>query len=100
MDCNFGSCGGCSCHINSPCFHCLDHLDANGDLMAICDICDNHIRTELRSDDSGVYHEICYRKHERESALAAGIPESVVDGKTKLSDHFSQEYIDHKRGAL
>lgn len=30
----------------------------------------------------------------RQSALDAGIPASVYDGKTKLSDHFSQEYID------
>lgn len=30
-----------------------------------------------------------------ESALDAGIPLSVIHGKTKLSDHFSQEYIDH-----
>lgn len=29
----------------------------------------------------------------RESALAAGIPASVFDGHTKLSDHFSPEYI-------
>lgn len=29
----------------------------------------------------------------REAALGAGIPASVVDGKTKLRDHFSPEYI-------
>lgn len=29
-----------------------------------------------------------------EDALAAGIPLSVIDGKTRLSDHFSKEYID------
>lgn len=28
-----------------------------------------------------------------ESALAAGIPLSVIEGKTKLTDHFSPEYI-------
>lgn len=33
-----------------------------------------------------------------ESALEAGIPRSVIDGITKLSDHFSQDYIDHMRG--
>lgn len=33
-------------------------------------------------------------KSARRSALEAGIPESVFDGKTKLRDHFSQEYID------
>ena len=30
--------------------------------------------------------------------LDAGIPLSVVLGETKLSDHFSQEYIDFKKG--
>jgi hypothetical protein len=29
----------------------------------------------------------------RQSALDAGIPASVFDGKTKLTDHFSPEYI-------
>ena len=29
------------------------------------------------------------------AALAAGIPMSVIRGETKLSDHFSKEYIDH-----
>jgi hypothetical protein len=29
----------------------------------------------------------------RQSALDAGIPASVVEGKTKLTDHFSPEYI-------
>jgi len=32
-----------------------------------------------------------------QSALNAGIPLSVIQGKTKLKDHFSQEYIDHMR---
>jgi hypothetical protein len=31
-------------------------------------------------------------------ALDAGIPRSVIAGKTKLSDHFSEGYIDHKCG--
>ena len=31
-----------------------------------------------------------------EGALAAGIPRSVIEGKTKLRDHFSKEYIDYK----
>jgi len=34
-------------------------------------------------------------------ALEAGIPLSVIEGKTKLSDHFSQDYINAKaRGEL
>lgn len=40
--------------------------------------------------------EAAIAHEERQRALDAGIPESVVDGKTKLSDHFGQEYIDHK----
>lgn len=32
------------------------------------------------------------------SALRAGIPLSVINGETKLSDHFSQEYIDQQCG--
>jgi hypothetical protein len=36
----------------------------------------------------------CYEKAARASAVAAGIPLSVIDGKTKLSDHFSRETID------
>jgi hypothetical protein len=35
-----------------------------------------------------------WEKHE---AIAAGIPKSVVDGKAKLSDHFSAEYIMSQR---
>ncbi len=34
----------------------------------------------------------------RDSALAAGIPLSVIEGHTKLSDHFSAEYIAWKAG--
>jgi len=32
------------------------------------------------------------------AALEAGIPLSVIRGETNLTDHFSQEYIDFKRG--
>jgi len=33
----------------------------------------------------------------KQAALAAGIPLSVIEGKTKLRDHFSQEYIDFNK---
>jgi hypothetical protein len=33
-------------------------------------------------------------------ALDAGIPLSVIKGETKLTDHFSREYIDHQAGAM
>lgn len=32
------------------------------------------------------------------AALAAGIPASVVFGYSKLSDHFTQDYINYKKG--
>lgn len=31
------------------------------------------------------------------SALRAGIPLSVIEGRTKLSDHFSESYINSQR---
>ena len=31
-------------------------------------------------------------------AIEAGIPLSVIEGKTKLSDHFSQDYINEQCG--
>lgn len=36
----------------------------------------------------------------RQSALEAGIPASVIDGKTKLSNHFSREHIEREAGKL
>jgi len=35
---------------------------------------------------------------EKQAALQAGIPLSVIEGKTKLSDHFSEDYINWKTG--
>lgn len=32
----------------------------------------------------------------KKEALAAGIPLSVIEGKTKLTDHFSEDYINWK----
>ena len=64
----------------------------------ICNICDLQINDDAHSDESGDYHQSCYDKWMKREALAAGIPESVVDGKTKLSDHFSESYINWKCG--
>jgi len=59
-----------------------------------CEICEKSIDAdELHSDDSGEYHTRCIDEYHKESAIAAGIPRSVVEGKTKLSDHFSEDYI-------
>ncbi len=52
--------------------------------------------------DAHEYHESyepdCVRcqSEARQSALDAGIPASVIDGKTKLTEHFTQEYINFK----
>lgn len=45
---------------------------------------------------SEVIMDAAYAKEIRSSALAAGIPASVIDGKTDLKDHFSQDYINYK----
>lgn len=56
-----------------------------------CDDCG----TWFDSDDFGddVRCEACHDEAFRAGALEAGIPLSVVEGKTKLSDHFSKDYI-------
>jgi hypothetical protein len=36
--------------------------------------------------------ELAYRNE----AINAGIPISVIEGRTKLTDHFTKEYIDFK----
>jgi hypothetical protein len=42
--------------------------------------------------------EIIVKEDEKKGALAAGIPLSVIEGKTKLSDHFSENYINWMSG--
>lgn len=65
--------------------------------MDKCDTCKNLSETEtMRHDESGSYCEACYRKAFVQGAIDAGIPMSVIEGKTKLSDHFSNEYIEFK----
>lgn len=61
-----------------------------------CDTCGKN--TEVQVDESGQYCEPCYLEWAKQGALAAGIPLSVIEGKTKLTDHFSQEYIDAQCG--
>lgn len=43
--------------------------------------------------ESGEVCNECMEIRARESALDAGIPLSVIEGKTKLQDHFSAECI-------
>lgn len=58
----------------------------------MCDDCGG-TTTDPHDDDSGTYCQPCRAKAERQAALDAGIPASVIDGRTKLTDHFSREYI-------
>lgn len=63
----------------------------------VCDICTHLIEPdELYSDESGEYHTKCIEEYHREAAVTAGIPRSVVEGRTRLSDHFSESYINWK----
>jgi len=65
--------------------------------MHICEMCNKDILDEdYRSDDSGEYHWNCYDDWCKKEALSHGIPLSVVESNTKLSDHFSKGYIDWK----
>lgn len=48
-------------------------------------------------DDGYVCEAHCLEWMQRE-AQKAGIPISVIEGKTRLRDHFSQEYIDSQCG--
>ena len=59
-------CHDCGIHVDTD--HDCEHFDENGECTA----------------------------NFEDEAIAAGIPKSVVDGKTKLSDHFSKEYINYK----
>lgn len=62
-----------------------------------CDDCRKKVPyDESIGNDSGDWCEDCYQKMWKQGARDAGIPELVIEGKTKLRDHFSQEYIDHQ----
>jgi hypothetical protein len=64
-----------------------------------CDDCAKSFeRDSGHCGDDAILCGPCAERNIRESALAAGIPASVIEGKTKLSDHFSKDYIDHMRG--
>lgn len=66
-----------------------------------CDVCDDSFKSDYgHIDDSGNYCKDCYKAMQKQSALDAGIPLSVIEGKTKLTDHFSQEYIDSQCGRI
>jgi len=50
------------------------------------------------SDMVELYNEtlMWIKEDHKQRALSAGIPLSVIEGKTKLRDHFSKEYINYK----
>lgn len=51
--------------------------------------------------DHGIDESVAERailEAHKQGALDAGIPLSVIEGRTKLSDHFSPEYINDKCG--
>ncbi len=51
--------------------------------------------------DNGIHEAVCEvakRRAYTQGALEAGIPLSVIEGKTKLTDHFSQSQIDRNTG--
>lgn len=65
--------------------------------MRQCEDCELEFNLEdMYCDESGDYCQECHRQAFIQGALSAGIPLSVIEGKTKLLDHFSQQYIDFK----
>lgn len=63
-----------------------------------CEICNKDFsHDEIYHDDSGSYCVPCIEAYHRQSALDAGIPLSVIDGETKLTDHFSKIRIAKER---
>lgn len=55
----------------------------------------------LYCEDRGLSEDLAEAMAEAyyyEEAIGAGIPEEVVKGNKKLTDYFSQEYIDYKCG--
>lgn len=65
--------------------------------MKHCNICNNEIlEEEYYSDTECDYHNGCWDSYFFNEVISHGIPRSVVEGKTKLTDHFSIEYIDFK----
>ena len=62
-----------------------------------CEICNKNIELDhYDTDGEHNFHEICWTNYQNETAISCGIPKSVVDGKTNLTDHFTKEYINNK----
>lgn len=98
LDCDSrGRVKNCVCP-RRPCPECDGGPEVE---IARCDNCGTRDDVDnMHRDDSGVYCERCQREHEERGALDAGIPLSVIRGQTKLTDHFSREYIDAQCGHL
>jgi hypothetical protein len=79
--------------------HADETIDAEHSV--ICEACEKPIvGEEIHRDESGDYHVPCIEAWAKQSALDAGIPLSVIEGKTKLSDHFSEDYINAQCGQV
>lgn len=64
-------------------------------MLRVTEVCEVCKKTEATySDDSGEYCDACIDEIHKQGALDAGIPLSVIEGKTKLTDHFSPDYIE------
>jgi len=63
----------------------------------ICNICNKEIdESQYDTDGEHDFHAQCWENEQIQGALLAGIPMSVIQGKTKLTDHFSENYINYK----
>lgn len=57
-----------------------------------------HRDDEFTHDREGEVCNSCVEADWKEGALSAGIPLDVIEGRSKLSDHFSPDYIAFKSG--
>ena len=55
-------------------------------------------KVEVDEDWAEKICEACHKEWIINEAVSHGIPRSVAEGKTKLSDHFSEDYINWKCG--
>jgi len=72
----------------------LDIIDKSGNYADV-DVSVNEC-IELYCQDNNISNKIMSLAQDlafRQGAIAAGISISVIEGKTKLSDHFSKQFI-------
>ena len=65
--------------------------------MKTCELCKDPIKPiDLTTDGEHEFHEACWLNYLNDQVFLAGIPRSVIEGETKLSDHFIESYINYK----